>query len=179
VKIWKGVLMGILTASLIISSLFVYFTYGSGTLVIEMMDPPEYWGSASHVYIHYSEIKIHRADAEEESGWHTVIEDDRWLNLTSVVNVSKAIGQSSLQAGKYNIIRFNITEAIVTVNGENHTVTVVNGRLNIPITRGGIRVDAGQKTYLVIDITPRITGSQQGFRLVPATRAIPGAREVG
>ena len=173
-KMWKGALMGILAASLIISSLSVYFTYGSGTLVIEMMDPPEHWGHASQVYIHYSAIKIHRAGAEEESGWHTVIQGDGWINLTSVVNVSKAIGQVPLQAGKYNIIRFNITEAIVTVNGENYTATIVNGRLNVPITRGGIIVDAGQKTYLVIDITPRITGSKQGFRLVPATRAIPG-----
>ena len=169
-----GALMGILVASMIFGSLFVYFTYGSGTLVIEMMDPPEHWGPATHTYIRYSSIKIHRAGAEDESGWHTVIEDDRWINLTSVVNISRAIGQGPLQTGKYNIIRFNITEAIVTVEGENHTATIVNGKLKIPITRGGIRVDSGGKTYLVIDITPRITGSQKGFRLVPATRATPG-----
>ncbi len=159
---------------LIICSLFTYFAYGSSTLVIEMMDPPEQWGAASQVYIQYSAIMVHRAGAEDESGWKTVVKVDGWMNLTSVVNVSRAIGQGPLQAGRYNLVRFNITEAVVTVDGTNHTATVVNGKLNIPITKGGIRVDAGQKTHLVMDITPRITGSQQGYRMVPAAKATPG-----
>ena len=46
-----GALIGILITSLVIGSTFTYFTYGSGSLIIEMMDPPEHWGSASQVYL--------------------------------------------------------------------------------------------------------------------------------
>jgi hypothetical protein len=160
------------------SSLFIYAGYGTGTLIIEMVDPPKDWGAASHVYIHYSAIMIHRADAANESGWSTVSVAG-WINLTSVLNVSKAISQGPLQAGKYNVIRFNVTEAIVTVNGANYTATVASGKLNIPITRGGIQVNAevnaGGTTYLVIDVAPRVTGSEaEGFRLVPSAKAALG-----
>ena len=172
-KYTRALIVGLGTV-LIIGGLFTYFAYGSGTLVIEMMDPPEQWGAASQVYIHYSAIMIHRAGAKNESGWKTAVKADGWINLTSVVNVSRAICQGPLQAGRYNLVRFNITEAVVTVEGQNHTATVVNGKLNVPITKGGIRVDAGQKTHLVVDITPRVTGSQHGYRLVPAAKAIPG-----
>lgn len=174
-RIWTGVLTGILAASIIMSSLFIYLGYGSGTLIVEMEDPPMDWGPASHVYINYSAIMIHRADAANESGWLTVIEDGGEINLTDVVKVSKPIGEEYLPAGKYNIIRFNVTSALVTVDEANYTATVVNGRLNVPITRGGIQVNAGGTTHLVIDITPRITGSEaEGFRLVPAAKAAPG-----
>lgn len=173
-KIWKGALTGILAASLIISCLSIYLTYGSGSLVIEMMDPPEYLDLVSYVYINYSAIMIHRAGAKNESGWYTVAQEGE-INLTAVVNVPIVISQAPVQAGKYNIIRFNITEAIVTVNDEDYPAIVVNGRLNIPIIRGGVQVKAGEKTYLLIDITPKITGSEaHGFRLVPAAKAIPG-----
>lgn len=173
-RIWKGVLTGILAASIIMSSLFIYVGYGSGTLIVEMIDPPKDWGPASQVYINYSAIMVHRADAANESGWYTV-DTAGSINLTSVLNVSKAIGEGPLQAGKYNVIRFNVTGAIVTVDGVNYTATVASGKLNIPIIKGGIQVDAGQTAYLIVDITPRVTGSEdQGFKLVPAARAMPG-----
>ena len=172
-KFVKVALIGILAASLIISSMSIYSAYGSGTLVIEMMDPPAGWGPAEGVEIHYSAIMIHRANASEESGWRTIVQDG-WISLLSVVNVSEVIGESALSAGKYNLIRFNITGANVTVNGIEYEAIVINGHLNIPIIRGGIQVRAGETTYLIIDITPRITGSPtQGFRLVPAAKAIP------
>jgi len=173
VKLWKWVLAGVLAASVVMGSLFTYFTYGSGTLVIMMEDPPEHWGSASKVYIRYSAIMVHRAEARNESGWSTVTAEG-WINLALVLNVSKAIGQGPLQAGKYNIIRFEVAEAVVTVDSKNYTASVSSGKLNIPITRGGIQVNAGQTSYLVIDITPKVTGSPtHGFKLVPAAKATP------
>jgi hypothetical protein len=173
-KTWKEVLTGLLIASVIIGGTYSYFAYGYGTLVVEIMDPPEHWGPASKVYIHYSAIMIHRADAGNESGWFTAVQSDGWIDLSEVLNVSKAIGQGSLQAGLYTLIRFNVTEAIIDVNGENKTATVESGMLNVPITRSGIQVKAGQTVYLVIDITPRVVGSEaQGFRVVPAARALP------
>jgi len=160
-------------ALLAISSYSVYTTFGSGTLVLKMRDPPSGWGPATAVYITFNDVLIHRADAGNESGWFSTGASAVNLSLTEIVNVSRVIGQSSLQAGLYNIVRFNITQAIATVNGVNHTCTVESGSLNVPITGGGIRINAGQTAYLIIDVDPKITGREGSFKLVPAAKATP------
>lgn len=164
--------IGIL-AVVIASAAFVYTSYGSGTLVLKMKDRPPGWGPATEVYITFTDIMIHRADAGDESGWFTTGASATNLSLGDIINVSKIIGQNNLQAGLYNVIRFNITQAIVTVDGVNHTCTVESGRLNVPITGGGIRMNAGQTSYLEIDVTPTITGRSGDYKLTPAATATP------
>lgn len=151
----------------------VYFTYGYGTLSVKITDPPQNWGQATNIYIHYSEIMVHRADAGNETGWYKVV-DSGEIDLASVVNVSNIIGQGSLQAGKYNLVRFRLIEATVTVGGVNYTAEVPSGEITIAIVGGGVQVSPGQTTYLVIDVNPKVVGSQTlGFKLVPAATALP------
>jgi hypothetical protein len=108
-----------------------------------------------------------------ETGWYTVV-GSGWIDLASVVNVSRTIGQGSLPPGKYNLVRFQVIEAIVTVGGANYTAEVPPDKLTISITQGGVQVNAGQTAYLVIDINPKVVGSQaSGFKLVPAAMASP------
>ena len=72
------------------------------------------------------------------------------------------------------MIRFEVLESVVTVNDVNYTAALSNGKLNIAIIQGGVTVNAGQTSNLLIDITPRITGSEpQGYRLTPAAKALP------
>jgi hypothetical protein len=175
-KVKTGVIIGVLVALVIIIGAFAYLSYGYGTLVVKMTDPPDHWGPASNIYIHYSKIAVHRAEVGNESGWFTAVGSDGWIDLSTAVNVSKTIGQGSLQAGKYNLVRFQILDSIVTVEGENYTATVESGEITISITEGGIRVDAGQTAYLVIDINPKVVGSlSTGFKLVPAAKASPAS----
>ncbi|MEM4157787.1 MAG: DUF4382 domain-containing protein [Candidatus Methanomethylicaceae archaeon] len=151
----------------------VYFTYGYGTLSVIMTDPPQNWNEATNVYIQYGEITVHRADAGNETGMIKVV-DAGWIDLTSVVNVSKTIGQGTLQAGKYNLVRFQVIQAIVTIRGVNFTAEVPPDKITIAITGGGVQVNQGQTSYLVIDINPKVTGSEaSSFKLVPAATASP------
>ena len=151
----------------------VYFTYGYGTLSLRMTDPPQNWGEATNIYIRYGEIMVHRAEAGNETGWIKVV-DGGWIDLTSAVNVSKTIGQGALQAGKYNLVRFQVMGAIVTVRGVNFTAEVPSDRITIVITGGGVQVNPGQTSHLVIDINPKVTGSEvSGFKLTPAATASP------
>lgn len=168
----KNVLLGLLVTTIAVSASFTYLTYGKGTLVIEMKDPPNEWGSASKVYIQYSEIKIHRANAGNESGWFTAVEGDSWIDLSTVLDSSRIIGSTGLQAGKYNLMRFEVLDAIVTVEDINYTATVSSGKLTVAIVRGGVDISVGQTSHLVIDITPKVVGSQSaGFKVVPAVKA--------
>lgn len=153
---------------------YAFVNLSMGTLTLKMMDPPAGWGQASNVYIHYSAIEIHRTEAGNQSGWVTVVEKDAWIDLSTAINVNKTIGHSRLQPGSYNVIRFEILEAKATIGGQNKTTTVASGKLNIPITRGGITLTGGQTSELVIDVNPSITGSDTtGYKLTPAVRAIP------
>lgn len=162
-----GILVVILGAAY-----YTYNTYASGTLAVKITDPPKDWGNATHVYILYSTINVHKASEGNETGWSTIVQSEGWINLRDAINATKTLGSNALQPGTYNLIRFEIKESKVTVGGQNYTATVASGKLNIAIVPGGITIKAGQTTSVVIDITPKVVGSPtQGFRVVPAARA--------
>jgi len=69
-------------------------------------------------------------------------------------------------------MRFEVLDAIVTVEDMNYTATVSSGKLTVAIVRGGVDISVGQTSHLVIDITPKVVGSQSaGFKVVPAVKA--------
>lgn len=166
------ILIAMLGTIMVAGSGYTYITYGKGRLVVELTDPPREWGQASNVYIKYGNVTVHRANAGEESGWFTVVDGEGWVDLRATLNSSETLGAGRLQAGKYNLVRFEVNESIVTVDGVNYTAPVESGKLNIAITRGGVKIEAGQTAHLLIDITPKVMGSvEQGFRVVPAAKA--------
>lgn len=170
----RKLVLSVAAIVILLGAFLGYRTFGNGSLVVEMTDPPNEWGAAERVYIKYSAVEVHRAGAGNQSGWITVVDTEAWIDLTKTLNSSKTLGAGSLQAGKYTLVRFEVLEAIVTVEDVNHTATVANGKLNIGIIQGGITINAGQTSSLLIDITPRVTGSEvQGYRLTPAARALP------
>jgi hypothetical protein len=164
----------IVIAIIVVVGVFVYLSYGSGTLQTSMTDPPAGWGDATQVYINYSAIQVHRADAGNNSGWFTAVDVSGWINLTQILDVNKTLGSKSLQAGTYNLIRFMDVEAIVTVNDVNYSATVPSDKLQIAITQGGVKINAGQTSNLLIELNIMVQGSiTEGFTLVPGIRATP------
>ncbi len=174
---WKATSVAIIAIVVIAAAaLFAYFNYGTGIIEIKMTDPPQSWGEATHVYLNYSAIEIHRSQSDNESGWHTVVDKSAWINLTRTLDANQTIGAKNLQAGVYNLIRFQLLEARVTVSGINHTAVPPSGKLTVPITQNEIHVNAGQTTALLIDLNVKVEGSKTAgnFKLlVPAVRATP------
>lgn len=155
------------------SGLFLTNVSASGTLVIIMRDPPSAWEPATAMYVTFSDIMIHRADAGVESGWFNTGVSVTNFSLREIVIFTTMIGETTLQVGIYNVIRFNITQAIATVNGINYTCVIKSGKLNVPIMGGGVRINAAQISRLEIDITPKITGKEGHFSLTSAAKATP------
>lgn len=151
----------------------LYFGYTTATLTLKVKDPPLSWGDADKVEIHYSVIEIHRSDAGDKSGWVSISKEG-WIDLTTAIDVEKVISEVKLEPGVYNIMRFEVLEARITVDDSSRAVKVSSGKLNIPITKGGITLSGGQMSGLVIDIEPRVVGSRNsGYMLIPAAKAVP------
>jgi len=152
----------------------VYLIYGTGTITVKLKDSPVEWGPASDVYIKYSAIWIHRAEEGEENGWTKMVDYWDWVNLKEVLNATKEIGSKTVLAGRYNLLRFEIEEAIVTVDGKNYTSIVESGKINVAIKQGGLTLYAGQTSGMIIDILPKVVGSTKGgFKIFPAVKAFP------
>ena len=108
------------------------------------------------MYIKYSKVEIHRQDTSEDSGWFTIIENPGWINLTDVLEASKILGGASLQAGRYNLIRFDILDQDNSEQYESNS-GVPSEKLRIPITQGGITINAGKTLKMLIDFETRVT----------------------
>ena len=179
-KTMMGAVIGALIAiGLVVAGVFAFsggnflgLGGSSGTLQISMIDPPNVPLEVTAVYVTYSSIQVHNAGSGNQSGWYNVTSSGT-ANLTSLIANSKLLGSAKLPSGTYNIVRFNVTSALVTVGGTNVTVSVPSGKVQATLT-GGVDVKQGQTSALLINISPKVTGSvQSGYILVPSANAQP------
>ena len=155
------------------AGLFLYLNYGSGVLEVKLTDPPLDWGRVTQIYLNLSGIEIHGAQQGNESGWTTVTDNGTLINLTRTLDINQTIGLKNLQAGTYNLIRFEILNAVVTVGGINHTASVPSGEITVAITKGGLKINTGQTSAILIELNVKVEESGAfEFRLVPAIRAV-------
>lgn len=181
-------LMGVLIAAGIIGGVSVLQQQGflgwnttsilgqNGTLAAQITDPPNLPAGVTDVYIAYTDIQVHVADAGNQSGWWPIAKSGE-INLTSVLNVRETIGSATVPTGKFNLVSFDISNAIVTYNGKNYTAYVPGNKITVPIADGGVEVYSASSIGFVIDISPTVipyqNGTGTGFVLVPAASSIP------
>ncbi|MHB1868163.1 MAG: DUF4382 domain-containing protein [Nitrososphaerales archaeon] len=165
---------GIVTTGILNTKSTETLVSGSGTLAVLLTDPPTVPNGTTAVFITYSGLAIHVADAGNKSGWH-VLNAQGKIDLMSIINVSQTIASSNIQSGNFNTLAFNITSATVTFNHANYSAYMVyqDHTLFIPI-HGGISITNGQTTAAVIDLTPTILllgdPSSPTFAFIPAAR---------
>lgn len=148
---------------------------GEGILSILITDPPNVPEGVTHVYVTYSNLAVHVAEAGNASGW-TQVKSQGVIELMSTVNVSQTVASANITSGKYNLIRFNVSSAQVTYNGKNYTAFVPASMLTVPII-GGVQVNASQPSATIIDITPTVinigSASNPEFIIRPVAKAFP------
>ncbi len=158
---------------IVIAGAIGYLYLATGVLNVELTDPPSGWGNASQIYLNYSSIEVHLASADDSSGWFTVISRGDEVNLTSVLNLNRTLGSARLQPATYNLIRFELNSAEVTIGGQNVTATVPSGKLQIEVAQGGLVLKAGQTQTILIQLNIAVHGADQNPTIVPDIRAIP------
>jgi hypothetical protein len=127
---------------------------GQGTLSILLTDPPNVPQGVTKVYVSYRDLEVHVSDAGNQSGW-TTLQTAGEVELLGTVNVSQTISAVKIATGDYNQLRFNISAAEVTFQGQNYTAFVQSAELIIPIHHG-IRVNASTVSATIIDISPTV-----------------------
>ena len=150
-------ILAILTIILGASSSIAYLYYAPSHLILSITDPPpiSYSNNITAIYVTLTTIEIHAADADNNSGWHTLAMDVT-LNLMTLLSASKLLGTAQLPPGRYSEIRFFASQAIITINGTNTTYTIPSGNqtgVKVPVTGGGFHIYGGQTMTVQLDLS--------------------------
>jgi hypothetical protein len=166
----KEVAATIVAVLIAAAATLAYFNNGAGTLEIKISEP-QTLDEATQVSLNYTAIEVHQAQADDQSGWVKVIDKSDWINLTTTRDVNQTIGYANLQAGTYDLIRFIIPDALVTVDGTNHNASVPNGELVTPIPND-IKVNTGQTATLLMEINVKVEDkkTEDSFTLIPEVK---------
>ncbi len=125
---------------------------------ISIRDPPQqsYGPTIQGIYVTFTSIEVHVANAHNDSGW-TTITTSTTINLLTVLNVSKVLGKASVPPGKYTELRFNVSKVVVAISGLNVTFTIPSGSLKVPITGGGFQAYGALTVNVELDLSFRTT----------------------
>ncbi len=125
---------------------------GQATLIIAVKDAPKVKdgdGTITRLLLNFTEVSVQKAapnqtitqtddevsvteSAETDTaGWITVINKTQSVDLLQFVNVSKVLGEKTLDAGTYTQIRLTIDSGTITVDGTDYSITVPSGVLKL------------------------------------------------
>src|SRR2546427_8680943 len=150
----KKIVLALVLVLVVVGGVVGFLFYAPSNGQVSIRDPPQqpYDPSITAIFVTFTSIDIHAANAGTDSGWHTIT-TSATVNLFTVLNVSKVLGKASLPAGRYTELRFNVSAVIVTISGINVTFTIPNGSLKIPITGAGTQAYGALTVNIVLDLS--------------------------
>lgn len=150
-----GAIIGGLTLQMQRSSSPQAQSLGAGTLSVAVTDPPTAPAGVTAAYVSYGGVQVHMTRAGNSSGWYTVAASGT-LQLFSIVNVSQTIGTANVPSGSYNLVKFNVTAATVTYDGQNYTAFVPSGEFVVAIGGGLVINGTSAPSGVLLDLTTNI-----------------------
>jgi len=150
----RTIALALVTVLIVLGGVVGFLFYGPSNAQISIRDPPQqsYSPSITAIYVTFTSIDVHTANAGNSSGWHTLT-TDATVNLFTVLNVSKILAKTSLPAGKYTELRLNVSQVVVTISRINVTYTIPGGSLKIPITGAGFQAYGALTVNLTLDLS--------------------------
>lgn len=132
---------------LLLAGIAVYLTFpATGTLVVQVRDAPS---DFSHVLVTFSEVRVHPADAADESDWVNVTLASASIDFMSLGNLTKVLGLDQIPAGKYTQIRIVVSAVTATTDGGQSVAMIVpDGILK---TTTSFDLAAGGVTTITVD----------------------------
>ena len=121
-----------------------------GQLVLHITDAPPGLDITKAV-VNISEVEVHMAGLPSnltEGKWITVVGEPQTFDLIALKDAKAFLGSGNLSAGWYTQIRLNVNEAILTIDGENHTAKILSK--TVKIVRP-FKIEDGKNTNLTLD----------------------------
>ena len=118
----------------------------TGTVEVIVKDAPP--PGVTKVLVTTKNIQVHKAGAGDDSGWETVIGDEKTFDLVAVSEVAQILGAGTLPVGSYTQVRMDVPKVRVTANGKDFDATVPSDKLKIV---GNFNVNANATTSLKLD----------------------------
>jgi hypothetical protein len=157
----RALVAGAIALAIIAALLLLYFyaqAPARGVLALGITDARS--SDISHIYLTITDIEL---QAEGNASF-TYQSGPLEFDLLSLVNVTKFLGNVSVPAGNYTMIRFTVSQAIATIAGKNVSLKVPSGQVKVPLH---FSVKPGRTTIIVLDITADMTSISASGNLRP------------
>ena len=118
-----------------------------GTIQVYVKDSVGPW---AHVNLSFEVVRVHQANASDDSGWIDLSVENGTLDLVKFVNVSALLGDGKVPVGKYTQLRIVVDNATGMMNDGTHvTFTIPSGELK---ANHPFNVVEDETTKLTVDI---------------------------
>lgn len=143
----------------------------SGSLAVLITDPPNVPSGVSGVYMAYTNLQVHSSSAGNSSGWTTLGPSSGSVDLVGLVNSTRTIALSSVAAGSFNEIGFQISSVTVTYAGANYSSNIFHNSQSVTAQiGGGVQVSHGETSIALLDLSPTVlplNNSKAKFEFIP------------
>ncbi|NIO20918.1 MAG: DUF4382 domain-containing protein [Candidatus Aenigmarchaeota archaeon] len=149
---------------------------GTGTLVLQITDKPALNIEKAEVTI--SKIQVHVAEAGNESGWTTVVEEGQTFDLVAIKDVKEFLGSKELSAGIYTQIRLDVDSAKVTIDGEENDLTIPSKTVKLVKS---FEIKEGETTTLTLDFDAEQSVHETGsgkYMMKPTIKVLSSRPEI-
>ncbi|MDE1833348.1 MAG: DUF4382 domain-containing protein [Candidatus Micrarchaeota archaeon] len=148
----------------------------NGTVAVLLTDPPQVPAGTQSLVVSYSAVQVHvntEHSGQPNPAWINASGSGS-LNLMSIVNLSQTIAAASISNGStIDMVRFNVSGAVITINGTAYNVTIPSGRITAHVSENPM---VNGTTGLLLQMNPTVasifTSNSTVFVLVPSVRAI-------
>jgi hypothetical protein len=153
----------------IILFLLVYPSIGSGTLILKVRNTPvKTEHLVERIYVIYKLVMAHPSNVANDSGWRVLANETRRLELVALTNTTELFAESRLTAGKYDMIKIQITNASAIVNGTEVKLETPPRDLMIAV-QFTLRID--RETTVLLDFQSNYEEISTLKRMVPVVNA--------
>jgi len=153
----------------IILFLLVYPSIGSGTLLLKVRNTPvKTEPTVERIYFTYKLVAAHPSNMANDSGWKVLANETRRLELVALTNTTELLAESRLTAGRYNMIKIQITNASAIVNGTEVNLELPPRNV-IVIVEFTLRID--RETTILLDFQSNYEEILTLKRLLPVVNA--------
>ncbi len=141
-----------------------------GTLEFRVTAQP--FDNVSGILVTVKNIEVHVSSGEELLGWRKVVEGPHKIDLKELTGVEDVLGSATLESGRYQQVRFEVVDAVITVRGMPRQSPVPSGKIRLI---GGFDVSPGEKTIVTLDIDAEnsvVFRPGQGPQLKPVVKML-------